>query len=70
MIHRCRQVALGICNGFQIMNQGRPAALAKVDTATAHRDATLAWNDNGRFETAGLIMRADSASASSCQRVR
>ena len=33
---------------------------AKIDPAAAQRDATLAWNDSGRFEDFWIHLRADS----------
>ena len=54
------KLALGICNGFQIMIKAGLLPWAKVDPASAHRDATLAWNDSGRFEDRWIHMRAQS----------
>lgn len=54
------KLALGICNGFQIMIKAGLLPYAKVDPAQAHRDATLAWNDSGRFEDRWVHLRADS----------
>jgi len=51
---------LGICNGFQVMIKAGLLPWAKVETATAHHDATLAWNDSGRFEDRWVHLRADS----------
>jgi phosphoribosylformylglycinamidine synthase len=70
MIHRLAEplnefigagkLVLGICNGFQIMIKAGLLPWAQVDPSSAHRDATLAWNDNGRFEDRWVHMRSDS----------
>ncbi len=54
------KLALGICNGFQVMVKSGLLPWAKVESAIAHRDATLAWNDIGRFEVRWIHMRSDS----------
>jgi len=54
------KLVLGICNGFQIMIKSGLLPWAKVEPATAHRDATLAWNECGRFEDRWIHLRADS----------
>ena len=54
------KLALGICNGFQIMIKAGLLPWGQVDVSTAHRDATLAWNTNGRFEDRWVHMRVDS----------
>jgi len=54
------KLVLGICNGFQVMIKSGLLPWAKVDPLEAHRDATLAWNDCGRFEDRWIHMRADS----------
>jgi phosphoribosylformylglycinamidine synthase subunit PurQ / glutaminase len=54
------KLVLGICNGFQVMIKSGLLPWAHVDPAAAHRDATLAWNDSGRFEDRWIHMRADS----------
>jgi phosphoribosylformylglycinamidine synthase I len=54
------KLVLGICNGFQVMIKSGLLPWAKVDTASAHRDATLAWNECGRFEDRWIHLRADS----------
>ncbi len=54
------KLAMGICNGFQIMIKAGLLPWAKVDPVSAHRDATLAWNHSGRFEDRWIHMRADS----------
>jgi len=54
------KLVLGICNGFQVMVKSGLLPWGKVEPASAHRDATLAWNDHGRFEDRWIHMRADS----------
>jgi phosphoribosylformylglycinamidine synthase I len=54
------KLMLGICNGFQVMIKSGLLPWAKVDPASAHQDATLAWNDIGRFEDRWIHMRSDS----------
>ncbi|MFB3894389.1 MAG: phosphoribosylformylglycinamidine synthase I [Phycisphaerae bacterium] len=54
------KLVLGICNGFQVMIKSGLLPWAKVDPASAHRDATLAWNECGRFEDRWIHLRADS----------
>ncbi len=44
------KLALGICNGFQVMLKSGLLPWAKVSPEKANHDATLAWNDSGRFE--------------------
>ena len=52
--------ALGICNGFQVMIKSGLLPWSEVSPAEANRDATLAWNDSGRFEDRWVHLRADS----------
>jgi phosphoribosylformylglycinamidine synthase len=54
------KLVLGICNGFQIMIKSGLLPWAQVKPATAHTDATLAWNECGRFEDRWIHLRADS----------
>ena len=54
------KLVLGICNGFQVMIKAGLLPWAKVDPASANRDATLAWNDSARFEDRWIHLRADS----------
>jgi phosphoribosylformylglycinamidine synthase len=54
------KLVLGICNGFQIMIKSGLLPWAQVKPATAHVDATLAWNECGRFEDRWIHLRADS----------
>ncbi|MFA6134741.1 MAG: phosphoribosylformylglycinamidine synthase I [Phycisphaerae bacterium] len=54
------KLALGICNGFQVMMKAGLLPSGKVEPATAHRDATLAWNDSARFEDRWIHLRCDS----------
>ena len=54
------KLALGICNGFQIMIKSGLLPWRNINTEQAHRDATLAWNDSGRFEDRWVHLRSDS----------
>ncbi|HAU37870.1 MAG TPA: phosphoribosylformylglycinamidine synthase I [Phycisphaerales bacterium] len=54
------KLALGICNGFQVMIKSGLLPWGRVDAAEAHRDATLAWNDCGRFEDRWVYLKASS----------
>ncbi|MCL2701314.1 MAG: phosphoribosylformylglycinamidine synthase I [Phycisphaerae bacterium] len=54
------KLVLGICNGFQIMVKSGLLPWGNVRVDEAHRDATLAWNDGGRFEDRWVHLRADS----------
>ena len=54
------KLVLGICNGFQVMIKAGLLPWGKVSAGEAHRDATLAWNDCGRFEDRWVHLRADS----------
>jgi len=46
----CEKLVLGICNGFQVMLKSGLLPWGRVSPDQAHRDATLAWNDSGKFE--------------------
>jgi len=54
------KLVLGICNGFQVLVKSALLPWGSVDPAAANRDATLAWNDSGRFEDLWVHLRADS----------
>ena len=54
------KLMLGICNGFQILIKSGLLPWGKADVETAHRDATLTWNDCGQFLCRWVHMRADS----------
>lgn len=54
------KLVLGICNGFQVMIKSGLLPWGKVDPARAHRDATLGWNDCGRFLDRWVHLRCDS----------
>jgi len=54
------KLVLGICNGFQVMLKSGLLPWAGVSADKAHRDATLAWNDSGRFEDRWVHLRCDS----------
>ena len=53
------KLMLGICNGFQVMLKSGLLPWAKVESASAHQDATLAWNDSGKFEDRWVHLKAD-----------
>jgi phosphoribosylformylglycinamidine synthase len=53
------KLVLGICNGFQVMLKSGLLPWARVEPGTAGRDATLAWNDSGRFEDRWAHLRCD-----------
>jgi len=54
------KLVLGICNGFQVMIKAGLLPWADVSPDGAHRDATLAWNDCGKFEDRWVHLRCDS----------
>ena len=54
------KLILGICNGFQVLLKSGLLPWALVDAKQANGDATLAWNDSGRFEDRWVHLRADS----------
>ena len=54
------KLVLGICNGFQVMIKSGLLPWGRVAPEKAHRDATLAWNDCGKFEDRWVHLRADS----------
>jgi phosphoribosylformylglycinamidine synthase len=54
------KLVLGICNGFQVLIKSGLLPWAKVSPGDLQRDATLAWNDSGRFEDRWVHLRADS----------
>ena len=54
------KLVLGICNGFQVMIKAGILPWGTVAAGEAHRDATLAWNDCGKFEDRWVHLRADS----------
>ena len=70
MIHRLAEplnrfvadgkLVLGICNGFQVLIKSGLLPWAQVSPDALQRDATLAWNDSGRFEDRWIHLRADS----------
>jgi phosphoribosylformylglycinamidine synthase len=70
MIHRLAEplnefvaagkLVLGICNGFQVLIKSGLLPWAKVDPSAVQCDATLAWNDTGRFEDFWIHLRSDS----------
>jgi len=70
MIHRLAEplnrfvadgkLVLGICNGFQVLIKSGLLPWGHVAPDAMQRDATLAWNDNGRFQDRWIHLRADS----------
>jgi len=54
------KLVLGICNGFQVMIKSGLLPWARVAPVVAHHEATLAWNDSGKFEDRWVHLRADS----------
>ncbi|MFP4356136.1 MAG: phosphoribosylformylglycinamidine synthase I [Phycisphaerae bacterium] len=54
------KLLLGICNGFQVMIKSGLLPWGQVTPDKAHRDATLAWNDSGKFEDRWVHLKADS----------
>jgi phosphoribosylformylglycinamidine synthase len=54
------KLVLGVCNGFQVLIKSGLLPWGQVDAARANRDATLAWNDSGRFIDRWVRLRADS----------
>ena len=54
------KLVLGICNGFQVLIKSGLLPWARIDPATANHDATLGWNDSGRFIDRWIHLRADS----------
>jgi phosphoribosylformylglycinamidine synthase len=70
MIHRLAEplnqfvadgkLVLGICNGFQVLIKSGLLPWGHVAPDAVQRDATLAWNDNGRFQDRWIHLRADS----------
>ena len=52
------KLVLGICNGFQVMMKSGLLPSAQVRPDEAHREATLAWNDSGKFEDRWIHLRA------------
>lgn len=43
------KLVLGICNGFQVLVKAGILPGGTADWPPAEREATLAWNDNGRY---------------------
>ena len=54
------KLVLGVCNGFQVLIKSGLLPWGKADAASANRDATLTWNDSGRFVDRWIRLRADS----------
>ncbi len=51
-----QKLILGICNGFQILIK---AGVLLPDNASGGADASLTWNDSGRFEDRWIHLAAD-----------
>ncbi len=54
------KLVLGICNGFQVLLKSGLLPWGQVSPATAHKDATLGWNDSGQFVDRWVHLRCDS----------
>jgi len=54
------KLMLGICNGFQVMLKSGLLPWGKVAPLSAHKDATLGWNDSGMFIDKWIHMTTDS----------
>jgi len=54
------KLVLGICNGFQVMIKAGLLPWARVRPGQANHDATLAWNDSGKFEDRWVRLRCES----------
>ena len=54
------RLVLGICNGFQVMLKSGLLPGAHVSAEEANRDATLGWNDSGKFEDRWVHLSCDS----------
>lgn len=54
------KLVLGICNGFQVMIKSGLLPWGRVDSNRAHCDATLGWNDSGKFEDRWVHLRCES----------
>jgi phosphoribosylformylglycinamidine synthase len=51
------RLIMGICNGFQLMI--KLGLLPALDGSSGTAQATLTWNDNGRFEDRWVTLKAD-----------
>jgi phosphoribosylformylglycinamidine synthase len=54
------KLVLGICNGFQVMIKSGLLPGGRMVPGSPQADATLAWNDNGRFEDRWVHLQATS----------
>ncbi len=54
------KLILGICNGFQVMLKSGLLPWGRVSPQETNTDATLAWNDSGKFEDRWVHLRCDS----------
>jgi len=55
------KLILGVCNGFQVLIKSGLLPWGRADAHAARRDATLTWNDCGRFVDRWVPLRAESA---------
>ena len=53
------KLILGICNGFQVLLKSGLLLDEAGDEASAPAQATLTWNDNGRFEDRWVHLQVD-----------
>ena len=54
------KLVLGICNGFQVMLKSGLLPWGRISPDEPNRDATLTWNDSGRFEDLWIHLECDS----------
>jgi phosphoribosylformylglycinamidine synthase len=55
------KLVLGVCNGFQVLLRCGLLPWGRVDVGQAGRDATLGWNDSGRFIDRWVGLRAEAS---------
>ena len=55
------KLLLGVCNGFQVLIKSGLLPWGQADAASANHDATLTWNDCGRFIDRWVPLRACSS---------
>jgi len=53
------KLVLGICNGFQVMLKSGLLPWGRISADEPNHDATLTWNDSGRFEDLWVHLRCD-----------
>jgi phosphoribosylformylglycinamidine synthase len=54
------KLVLGVCNGFQVLIKSGLLPWGHIEPGQAHLDATLTWNDSGRFDDRWVHLRTDS----------